>query len=323
MNFSNFPNAKAIEQANLFASRLSKRARHLRRFPTRRGITCYRIYERDIPEIPLVVDRYENNLHITEYERPHDREPEEHSHWLDLMSRTAGETLEIPLDNVFMKKRERQRGLKQHEKLAETDSRFEVTEGGLKFLVNLADYVDTGLFLDHRITRQMVREIAQDKHFLNLFCYTGAFTVYAAAGGAASTTSVDLSKRYLDWARANMRRNGFDGGEHQYVAGDAVSFVRDHKRGELYDLVVFDPPTYSNSKRTEEDWDVQADALPLLRELLTLVKPGGVIYFSNNFRKFKFDRAVFTATSIHEISNQTVPEDFRNRRIHRCWRIVK
>ncbi|GAA4449388.1 class I SAM-dependent methyltransferase [Novipirellula rosea] len=314
---------KTIEQANLFATRLSKRARHLRRYPTRRGITCYRLYERDIPEIPLVVDRYEDNLHITEYERPHDREPAEHSEWLDLMAKTAGETLEIPANNVYLKKRERQRGTKQHEKVAETDSRIEVQEGGLKFLVNLADYVDTGLFLDHRVTRQMVREVAAGKNFLNLFCYTGSFSVYAAAGGAAKTTSVDLSKRYIEWSKVNMRRNGFDGPEHEYFAIDAVQFIKDHKPAELYDLVVFDPPTFSNSKSTQNDWDVQTCAVPFLNQLLALVKPNGVIYFSNNFRGFKFDPAEVPATTIHEISNQTVPEEYRNRRIHRCWRIVK
>lgn len=314
---------KAAHQAELFAVRLKKRARHLRRWPTRRGVTCFRLYERDVPEIPLVVDRYEDYLHITEYERPHDRDPAEHANWLDLMAETAGEALEVPKQNVFLKSRQRQRGTKQHGKLAETNQRIEVGEGGLKFLVNLADYVDTGLFLDHRITRQMVRDAAEGKSFLNLFAYTGAFTVYAAAGGARRTCSVDLSAGYLDWAKQNMQLNGFVGDQHEFIVSDVAQFVHDHPAGEKYDLVVFDPPTFSNSKRTEDDWNVQTDAVPLLEKLLPLVRKGGVIYFSTNFRRFKFEPESLVASEIHEISKQTLPEDFRNRRIHRCWRIVR
>lgn len=315
--------AKADEQAELFTRRLVKRAKHLRRWPTRRGITCYRLYERDIPEIPLVVDRYEDYLHITEYERPHDRDPAQHANWLELMAATAGRALELPPRNVYLKRRSRQRGKRQHEKLAETNERVEVHEGGLKFLVNLADYPDTGLFLDHRVTRQLVRDAAAGKHLLNLFAYTGSFTVYAAAGGAVQTTSVDLSNTYLDWAKANLRLNGFAGDEHRLIAADVSTFLRNHPRGELYDLVVFDPPTFSNSKSTERVWDVQRDAVPMLLELMALVRPGGVIFFSTNFRRFKLDESEIPAAEVHEISKQTVPEDFRNRRIHRCWRIVK
>ncbi len=272
-------NKKADEQAKLFATRLTKRAKHLRRWPSRRGITCFRLYERDIPEIPLIVDRYEDYLHITEYERPHDRDPAQHANWLDLMARTAGETLRVPKQNVFFKRRGRQRGTDQHEKVSETGRLIEVHEGGLKFLVNLSDYVDTGLFLDHRITRQMVREAASGATFLNLFCYSGAFSVYAAAGGARRTVSVDLSKNYLDWAWQNMHLNGFNGNEHKYVPGDVGQFVREHAPGEMYDLVVLDPPTFSNSKRTDQDWNVQTDVVPLLNDLMPLVRKGGVDLF--------------------------------------------
>jgi 23S rRNA (guanine2445-N2)-methyltransferase / 23S rRNA (guanine2069-N7)-methyltransferase len=314
---------KAAHQAELFAVRLKKRAKHLRRWPTKRGITCMRIYERDVPEIPLVVDRYENALHITEYERPHDRDPAGHGNWLDLMAMTAGEALEIPKSNVYLKSRLRQRGNTQHLKVADTKQRIVVSEGGLKFLVNLADYVDTGLFLDHRVARGMVRDEASGKTFLNLFAYTGSFTVYAADGGAKSTTTVDLSRAYLDWAEDNMKLNGFVGPQHQYIASDVGEFISNHRQQETYDLVVVDPPTFSNSKRTERDFNVQEDAVPMLNNLLPLVRGGGVIYFSNNFRRFKFDEPAINATEVHEISKQTVPEDFRNRRIHRCWRIVK
>ncbi|WP_261343141.1 bifunctional 23S rRNA (guanine(2069)-N(7))-methyltransferase RlmK/23S rRNA (guanine(2445)-N(2))-methyltransferase RlmL [Rubripirellula amarantea] len=320
--------AKSREQATLFASRLRKRAKHLRRWPTKKEITCFRLYERDIPEIPLIVDRYEDELHITEYERPHDRSPAEHANWLELMAKTAGETLDVPAAKTHLKTRLRQRGKRQHEKVADTNHRIEVREGGLKFLVNLQDYVDTGLFLDHRNTRSMVRDEAKGKRFLNLFAYTGSFTVYAADGGAKSTTSVDLSRSYLDWAWENMRLNEFVGNQHRFVTEDIREFIDTHAPGEAYDLVVLDPPTFSNSKRTEQDWDVARDAVPLIKQIMPLVSSGGVIYFSTNFRRFKLDPQELLSgpnpcSAIHEISRQTVPEDYRNQRIHRCWRIVK
>jgi len=313
---------KALEQAELFRRRLQKRARHLRRWPSKQGITCFRVYERDIPEIPLVVDRYENHLHIAEYERPHDRNLGEHADWLDLMVRTAGETLDVDRRNVFFKRRRRQRGTIQHEHLAEHQHEITVNEGDLQFIVNLTDYVDTGLFLDHRITRSMVRDVADGVNFLNLFGYTGAFTVYAASGGAARTTTVDWSGTYLDWAERNMSLNGFTGRQHRFVRCDALAYGRQLPELATYDLAVVDPPTFSNSKRTDEVWDIQRGYAELLNGLLQRMKPGGVIYFSSNFRRFKLDETAINSSQIREISKQTVPPDFRNRRIHRCWRIV-
>lgn len=315
--------ARANTQAELFRVRLTKRAHHLRRWPTRQGITCYRLYDADIPEIPLIVDRYEDCLHVADCSQPHERTPAEHADWLDLMARTAGEALGVPAANVFVKRRQRQRGTSQYERVSQEQRTFVVSEGGLRFRVNLSDYVDTGLFLDHRITRSMVRELAAGKRFLNLFGYTGAFTVYAAAGGAISTTTVDLSNTYLDWAADNMRLNGFTGREHQFVRDDAMSFLEHRPRGAEFDLVVVDPPTFSNSKRTEEFWDVQRDHVELLRRLLEWVVPGGVVFFSTNFRRFKLAEQEITGAETREISRQTVPPDFRNQRIHRCWRIVR
>ncbi len=314
---------EAERQAEEFRNRLVKRARHLRRWPTRRGITCYRLYERDVPEVPLVVDRYEDCLHITEYERPHERSAAEHADWLDLMVRTAGEVLDVPPDNIFLKRRRRQRGTSQHEPYAADRRTYVVNEGGLRFRVNLSDYVDTGLFLDHRITRSMVRDAATGRRFLNLFAYTGAFTVYAAAGGARSTTSVDLSRTYLDWAHDNMSLNGFSDDSHRFVRADAMNFIDEIEPGPVYDLALVDPPTFSNSKKVEHFWDIQRDYATLLNRLLPLMAPGGEIYFSTNFRRFKFDESAIQAESIREITRQTIPDDFRNKRIHRCWRIVK
>lgn len=313
---------KAQEQAELFHRRLEKRARHLRRWPTRQGITCYRLYDRDIPEIPLVVERYEDYLHVVEFERPHERPPAQHAEWLDLMAKTAAEALGILPENLFLKRRGRQKGKEQHQRIVGKKRTTLANEGGLRFEINLSDYTDTGLFLDHRQTRSMLREAAAGKSVLNLFCYTGSFSVYAAAGGAKETTSVDWSSTYLRWAERNMQLNGFDGSEHRFVQEDAAVFLREHRRTPCYDLAVVDPPTFSNRTDIETDWIVQRDHGALLRDLFPLMRPWGQIFFSTNFRRFKLDTEALAGKEIREISRQTVPDDFRNQRIHRCWIIA-
>ncbi|MBI1247313.1 bifunctional 23S rRNA (guanine(2069)-N(7))-methyltransferase RlmK/23S rRNA (guanine(2445)-N(2))-methyltransferase RlmL [bacterium] len=313
---------KAHEQAQLLKNRLAKRARHLRRWP-KRGIHCYRLYDRDIPEIPLVIDLYHDCLHVTDYDRPHDRTPAQYSEWLEHLCQAASEVLEIPAENVFLKHRQRQTGSSQHEKVSDESRILIVEEGGLKFEVNLTDYVDTGLFLDHRNLRNQFRDEAAGKHVLNLFCYTGAFSVYAAAGGAALTTSVDLNANYLDWAGRNFQLNGLSIAKHHFIRSDVMEYLRDQKPGPKFDLAIVDVPTFSNSKRNEEIWDVQHDHVELLQRTLGLMSPGGVVYFSNNFRRFKLDEAALSDVAIREISKHTVPEDFRNQRIHRCWKLVK
>ncbi len=313
---------EAGRQAEEYANRLRKRARHLRRWP-KRGIYCYRLYERDVPDVPLVVDRYEGCLHVAEFERPHDRTPSQHADWLDLMIRTTADVLDVPHDRVFFKQRQRQQGTAQYERCAEAGQVFVVREGGLRFEVNLSDYVDTGLFLDHRLTRDMFRKAAQGRRVLNLFGYTGAFTVYAAAGEAVSTTTVDLSNTYLDWAVRNLQLNGLARPQHRRVRADATAFLDDHPPGPAYDLAIVDPPTYSNSKSLEHDWDVQRDHAALLNGVLELMAPGGEIFFSTNFRRFKLAEEEIHGATFREITRQTIPEDFRNQRIHRCWRMVK
>ncbi len=311
-----------FDQAEMFRNRLIKRAHHLRRWPGR-GITCYRLYDRDIPEVPLAVDVYEGHLHIAEYERPDERTAAQHADWLDLIARSAAKALDIPAANVFVKRRQRQRGLDQYEKLSDASRTVIVGEGGLKFRVNLSDYLDTGLFLDHRITRSLIRDESAGLRMLNLFAYTGSFSVYAA-GAAKATTTVDLSNTYLDWARDNMFINGFAGVEHRFVKADAPGFLLDYAPGSVWDLAVVDPPTFSNSTMVEIDWDVQTRHAELLTTLAARMSAGGVIYFSTNFRRFKLDEPALTAAgvSVHEITAKTIPEDFRNKRIHRCWRMV-
>ena len=300
--------------------------RHLRRWPSR-GIHCYRLYERDIPDVPLAIDCYHDWLHITEYARPHQRTEEQQTEWLAQLVDIASEVAGIQREQTIFKSRTKVAAKSgraaQYQKLNQQDVELEVEEQGLKFLVNLSDYVDTGLFLDHRLTRDMVRKRAFGKDFLNLFGYTGSFSVYAAAGGARSTVTVDLSARYLDWAGKNFELNQLLGPQHRFVAMDAMDYLSSiSNRGALFDLAVVDPPTYSNSKKTEIDWDVQKRHVELLRLLEPLIKPGGGVYFSTNFRKFKLDESGVPFRS-REISNQTVPEDFRNQRIHRCWWLTK
>ncbi|MGE3164977.1 MAG: bifunctional 23S rRNA (guanine(2069)-N(7))-methyltransferase RlmK/23S rRNA (guanine(2445)-N(2))-methyltransferase RlmL [Planctomycetota bacterium] len=320
--------AKSREQADLFANRLRKRARHLRRWPTRLGISCFRLYDRDIPEVPLLVDRYGDHLYLAEYERPHDRPPAEHAAWLERMCEVACEVTGVDRRRVFLKHRQRMRGSEQYTRFDQHDlgseaGRFVADEGGLRFWVDLASYLDTGLFLDHRITRDKVRQQAQGKRFLNLFAYTGSFTVYAAAGGASETTTVDLSGNYLAWAEENLALNQLSGAQHRFVRSDSLAFIEAHDPSKSYDLVVVDPPTFSNSKALEDDWDVQRDHARLLEQLVPLLSSGGTIYFSTNFRKFKFEANLPADTSVREISHLTVPPDFRNRKIHRCWCITR
>jgi 23S rRNA (guanine2445-N2)-methyltransferase / 23S rRNA (guanine2069-N7)-methyltransferase len=315
--------AKAMEQAELFRRRLQKRARHLRRWPTRQDIHCFRLYERDIPEIPLVVDRLEDCLHITEYDRPHDRDLAQHADWLDLMSRAAGEALDVSSSRVFMKRRQRQRGTEQYQRVGQQGFELEVREGGLRFLLNLSDYIDTGLFLDHRQTRAMVRDEASKKRFLNLFAYTGAFTVYAADGSALETTSVDSSRTYLTWAQRNLDLNGLDDPQkHHFVRNDVRKYLDSLPDTELFDVVVVDPPTFSNRKDEPEYWAVQDHHVELLKTVHAHLADEGTVYFSTNFRRFKLDEQGLASYEIREISSQTVPADFRNQRIHRCWKLT-
>ncbi len=300
-------------------------SRHWKKWARRQGITCFRLYDRDVPEVPLVIDWYEGHLAVAEYDRPHDRTEIEQRIWVRRMLETAAEALEVDAKQVTLKRRRRQRGSEQYERQSDEGHRMMVAEGGHQFEINLSDYLDTGLFLDHRLTRAMVEREASGKRFLNLFGYTGAFTVYAAAGGAAETTTVDLSNTYLEWAKRNMRHNGFSGPRHQFVRDDSLGFIRHRpQRPEgLFDLAVVDPPTFSTSKRTEDVWDVQRDHVELLNLVLDRMAPGGKVYFSTNFRRFKFQPEELREATVREISRQTVPPDFRNERIHRCWTLLR
>ncbi|PHN01011.1 class I SAM-dependent methyltransferase [Flavilitoribacter nigricans] len=307
----------------IFANRLRKMAKHHDKWARRKGITCYRIYDADVPEFPLAIDRYDSFLHVAEYRRQHGLSPDEYQLWRSGSKQVMQEVLELPADRIFFKEREQKKGKEQYEKRDDRQQEFTVTENGLKFIVNLRDYLDTGLFLDHRITRQMARDQADGKHTLNLFAYTGSFSVYMAAGGAASTTTIDLSNTYLEWARRNMALNGFEGDAHQYIRADVKGWLAEPVR-QLYDLIILDPPTFSNSKAMEDILDVQRDHVELIQACLQRLTPGGILYFSTNFRKFKLDEAALSnLAEIRDLSAATIPQDFRNKKIHYCWEFKK
>lgn len=308
--------------AEMLSNRLRKRQKHLRKWAKRTATTCYRVYDRDIPELPLVIDWYDGRLHVAEYARPHDRSPAAHDAWLEALVTAAAEVMGVPLKGCFLKRRERQRGTSQYERFDGAGAVFQVQEGGLTLEVNLSDYLDTGLFLDHRNTRAKVCAASPGRHVLNLYAYTGAFSVHAASGGALSTTTVDMSRTYLDWASRNLRHNGFKvGKDHHLIQADVLPWLADEAGRGMYDLVVLDPPTFSNSKRMHTHFDIQNDQLMLLRAVAAITRPGGHLVLSTNFRKFKpaFEQSLGHLWSGTEITNTTIPEDFRNKRIHRCW----
>ncbi|RBL94157.1 SAM-dependent methyltransferase [Chitinophaga flava] len=307
----------------MFENRLTKVFRHISKLAKRQNITCYRVYDDDIPEFPFSIEIYEDHVYIAEYHRKHGMEEDAHEAWLDNCLELISKVLNIPPANIWVKQRQRKENRQsQYEKLSIESQEMTVHENGLKFKINLSDYLDTGLFLDHRITRSMVRDEVKDKKVLNLFCYTGSFSVYAAAGGAAEVTSVDLSKTYLAWAEENMRLNGFDPSKHPFVHADVLQYL-DSLKLNTFDLVIMDPPTFSNSKRMKEFLDIQRDHAELLNKVLLATKKDGVVYFSNNYRRFVLEADKINASSIKDITNQTLPFDFQQKMIRKCYRLIK
>jgi 23S rRNA (cytosine1962-C5)-methyltransferase len=311
----------------MLANRLRKRQRHLRKWARRREVTCYRLYERDIPDFPLIVDWYDGEAVAWIYRRKKDETPDQEKAFGELAIGEILDGLELPPDKLFLKRRQRQRGLDQYDRVDERGQVRLVAEQGLRFEVNLSDYLDTGLFLDHRSTRAMVREEAAGKRFLNLFAYTGTFTCYAIDGGAASTMTVDMSRTYCDWARRNLAHNSQAEGEnHRVIQADVlVHLERLASDGAMFDLIVCDPPTFSNSKRMQVDsFSVDRDHPMLIEACNRVLAPGGVLFFSTNSRRFELEEtALPRELDVREISGKTVPEDLRNARIHRCWRMMK
>jgi len=305
--------------AQMARNRIEKNFRHLRKRAEREDIDCWRVYDADLPEYAAAIDIYGDHLHIQEYQAPASIDENlARTRWRELV-RAAGAALGVPRERIALKQRARGKGGEKYGRMEERGEFFEVGEAGLKFLVNLHDYLDTGLFLDHRPLRARVRQLSNGKRFLNLFCYTGAFSVYAAAGGAVETTSVDLSQTYLDWAARNLALNGFELTRNKLVRADAMSYLQNHSA--MFDLIFVDPPTFSNSKRAD-DFDVQRDHAALLKLCGEHLLPGGTILFSNNFRRFKLDTTALAQFEIRDITAATIPFDFaRNPRVHGAWEL--
>lgn len=311
--------ARLSEGGQMFANRLQKNLKQLGKWAKRENISCYRLYDADMPEYALAIDLYQDWVHVQEYAAPRSIDPEKAQARLFDALAAIPQALGIDQSRVVVKRRERQSGTRQYERQNTQGQFTEVNEGGVKLLVNLTDYLDTGLFLDHRPMRMRIQREAAGKRFLNLFCYTATASVHAAKGGARSTMSVDLSRTYLDWARRNFSLNGFSD-KNRLEQGDVMAWLQACR--DEYDLIFIDPPTFSNSKRMEGVFDVQRDHVELLDLAVARLAPGGVLYFSNNFRKFQLDERLSERYAVEEISAQTLDPDFaRNSKIHRAWKI--
>ncbi len=308
----------------MFRNRLEKVYRHSGKQAKRLGITCYRLYDHDLPEFPFCIEIYEQNIYVAEYKRRHGMDEDQHDEWMKRSIVVICEILNVSDENIFLKLRQRKPGrLGQYQKTAGKQSEFIVEENKLKFIVNLSDYLDTGLFLDHRATREKVRAEAKDKKVLNLFAYTGSFSVYTAAGEANEIVTVDLSKTYLGWAQRNMKLNEFiDPSKYKFIHADVLQYL--HTIPENYfDLVILDPPTFSNSKRMEDILDIQKDHVKLINDCLRILKPKGKIYFSTNYKRFVLETASIRSSLIKDITKQTTPFDFEGRLFRLCFEIGK
>jgi 23S rRNA G2069 N7-methylase RlmK/C1962 C5-methylase RlmI len=350
---------KTAAQAEMLANRLQKRFRHLRKWARRSNIDAFRLYDNDIPEIPLVLDWYGEAAPSATaapgaaisgalYKRPYEKDEAEEEQWLCAMTGAAARSLDLEPDHIIIKQRERQRGESQYEKIADKGHIREVREGRLRFKVNLSDYLDTGLFLDRRAMRRMVSIDAKDKRVLNLFCYTASFSVYAAEGGATSTDSVDLSNTYLAWARDNFALNGFDAAigntesitkcntngntngnsRHRLIRADVAAFLRTATaERQRWDSIIVDPPAFSNSTMARADFDLRRDYAQLLGDCLALLSPGGKLWFSASARSFKTGAAEleialqerFPGVVVTDIGGRMVDEDFKGRRMPKAF----
>ncbi|MGV3527498.1 MAG: class I SAM-dependent methyltransferase [Flavisolibacter sp.] len=307
----------------MFRNRLEKVYRHLGRQARKQGIGCFRVYDHDLPEFPFIIEKFEGRVYVSEYRRRHGLTEEEHEAWMEECRNIMSEVLDVKPEDIYVKLRQRKQGRQgQYQKLAEERNEFVVNENGLKFLVNLQDYLDTGLFLDHRLTREMVRAQSEGKNVLNLFCYTGSFSVYAAADGAKKVVSVDLSKTYISWAERNMKLNFPDRKHDEFIQADVLSWIKTAP-ADAFDIVVLDPPTFSNSKRMEGILDVQRDHVTLINDCLRCLKPGGSLYFSTNFTSFRLDSESLRAADIRDITAATTPFDFHGKLRRYCFLLKK
>lgn len=305
--------------AELLSNRVKKRFVHLSKKFKKQNIDCFRLYDWDIPEIRAVVDWYAGHVVVGEYVRWQTGES-----WLPYMANAVADALKVDPKNVHVRRRQTgTEGKSRYSKIASNGKRFEVRERDLKFWVNLDDFLDTGLFSDHRDTRVLVGKMAAGKDFLNLFAYTGAFTCAAAAGGAKTTTTVDRSSTYLDWAKDNLELNKLSGPRHHLVRSDVNKFLeKAYRERRRFDLAFVDPPSFFQDELNEVSFDVNADHPELIRNVLKVMVPGSPVFFSTNHQRFEPNLETPLAKDLVELTPKTIPEDYRNRQIHRCWRMT-
>ncbi len=320
LKIKTLPVEEWTEGATMFANRLRKNLKLLGKWAKQQHIECYRLYDADMPEYALAIDCYNDWLHVQEYAPPASIDPQKAKLRLREALSVLPEVLGIPVERIVVKQRQQQKGTAQYEKLAEEKHYFAIHEGKAKLLVNLTDYLDTGLFLDHRPVRLYIEQLAKNKRFLNLFCYTATATVHAALGGAIGSVSVDMSNTYLDWASQNFELNKINDTRHLLMQADCFGWLDNNT--EKFDLILLDPPTFSNSKRMDNTLDVQRDHVLLIQKTMQHLKRDGLLLFSTNFRKFKLDQQALSAYQIKDITIKTIDKDFvRNPKIHQAWEI--
>ncbi len=307
------------QNAVMLKNRLQKNMRHINRWAKQHSVSCYRLYDADIPQYAVAIDRYQDAYVIQEYQAPGSVPGGKAMQHLDDVVQVVQQLTGASASNIILKTRKRQSGKSQYQAEGASGRMRTVTENDLQFRVNLHDYLDTGLFLDHRDTRMLIKKHAAGKRVLNLIAYTGSFSVYAAAGDARSVTTVDLSNTYLEWARENMQLNGFRGDNYDYVRADCLQWIA--QADTVYDLIVLDPPTFSNSKRMDATLDIRRDHVELVKSCMSLLSETGMLLFSCNARQFKLDQEALAAFRISDLTRQTTTEDFRRKPQHVCWRI--
>jgi 23S rRNA (guanine2445-N2)-methyltransferase / 23S rRNA (guanine2069-N7)-methyltransferase len=316
----NLPQRKKTD--NEFANRLKKNLKKTLKWASRESVSCFRVYDRDLPEYNISIDLYEKWVHIQEYSPPKSVDRNVARKRFRDAVRQVKEVLGVRSDRVFIKTRERQKGKKQYQKRSSRRKFHEVREGKCSFLVNFTDYLDTGLFLDHRPIRARIFREVKGRKFLNLFGYTGSATLHAAAGGALMTTTVDLSPTYVEWMRLNLALNGFCEGRNRIVQEDCMAWLlRDKRR---YDLIFVDPPTFSNTGKKKRVFDIQRDHYQLITCAMSRLEPAGTLFFSTNYRKFSLDPRLDDIFLLTDITRESIPKDFsRNLKIHKCWEFRK
>ncbi len=312
------------DKFQMFENRLTKVYRHRHKQAKKLGISCYRIYDHDLPEFPFCIESYDGKLFVAEYKRNHGMTESEHVSWMEKSLAVMMDITNTSKEDLYLRLRARKPGrLGQYLRQGHASQEFVVEENALKFIINLSDYLDTGLFLDHRVTRGIVKDLSKGKKVLNLFAYTGSFSVYAAAGGAREVHTVDLSKTYLQWAEKNMTLNGFtDAAQYKFIHADAIQYLKSLP-ADSFDIIIMDPPTFSNSQRMDGFLDIQRDHVSLIKDCLHALNKGGLLFFSSNSRKFKLNKEEISGCKIKDIIKPTNPFDFEGKFSRFCFQIEK